>query len=145
MNSPTWTVLTPPWDLFKPTAFYSHAKVKIRLSQSIYIQWNTTLIQMPLPEIMRQPREWQPSLIAVEAGWDQQAPDFKFELHQTSLRPCHLERSWRCSLQARQHELPSVLGGKSVSWSILTILKAGLTCQGPQLLRPAVGWQGEES
>lgn len=101
---------------------------------------------MPLPEIMRQPREWQPSLIAVEAGWDQQAPDFKFELHQTSLSPCHLERSWRCSLQARQHELPSVLGGgESVSWSILTILKVGLTCQGPQLLRPAVSWQGEES
>lgn len=92
MNSPTWTVLTPPWDHFKPTAFYSHAKVKIRLRQSTYIQWNTMLIQMPLPEIMHQPWEWQPSLIGMEADWDQQAPDFKSKLHQTSLSP-HL--AWR--------------------------------------------------
>jgi len=35
---------TPSRDLFKPAALYSHAKVKIRLSRSVYIQQNTVLI-----------------------------------------------------------------------------------------------------
>lgn len=140
MSSPMQTGLMPHWDLCTPSSLCGHGKVTIRLSQSSYIEWNTDWNALA----------WNSAQARrVAASSPGQTGTSRLPaLTLGSIKPllvlAYLERSWKCYLQLRQHELPSVLGGKSLSLPTLTMLKAGLTHQGPWLLRLAVGWQGEE-
>lgn len=134
------TGLKPHWDLFTPSSLYSHAKVTVRSSQSSYIEWNTDSNALAWNSA---PARRVAASSPGQAGTSR-LPALTLGFIKPLLVLAYLQRSWRCYLQLRQHKLPSVLGGKTMSWSTLTMLKAGLTHQGPWLLRPAVGWQEEE-